>query len=202
MKLLPDQSQSRPLAIGLLLVAVIVVYMVFFHWFIVRHVAVGDQIGRLEQQIGRFKASVEQRGPLQARLEALREDRMDSALFLSGSDFNIAAAELIRSLRDWVASHADDAQLCQVTNTSPRRANEPERFESVRVSVRMQCPLDDFVRILHEMESSVPLVFVDNLMINQRMTESQRDRRGGQQYGQLDIRFDMYGYLDQPGAEQ
>jgi len=201
MKLLPDQEQSRPLAIGLALVALILIYFLGFHWFIMRHVELGSEVERLEQQIGRFKATVERRVPVQAQLEALRADRMDSALFLNGADFNIAAAELIRSLRDWIAEQADDTQLCQLTNTSPRRSTDANRFEEVRVNVRMMCPLSDFVRVLYEMESAVPLVFIDNLMINQRMTLSQADRRGGTQYGQLDIRFDMYGYLNQPGGE-
>jgi len=71
----------------------------------------------------------------------------------------------------------------------------------VRVNVRMQCPLDDFMRVLYEMESSVPLVFVDSIMINQRLTPDQSRRRGSQPYGQLDIRFEMYGFINQPGAE-
>jgi len=42
----------------------------------------------------------------------------------------------------------------------------------------------------------VPLIFIDNLLINQRMTAERRGRRGGvDAYGQLDVRFDMYGFL-------
>ena len=201
MKLLPDRQQSRPLAIGLLVVAAVLVYFLFFHWFVVKHVRLGGEIDRLEAQIARYKGTVELADPMRERLSELRASQMDSALFLEGEDPNIATAELIRMLRDWVDRSAGDAELCNITNTSPRRYSDPERFLSVRVNVRMQCPLDDFMRILYEMETGVPLVFVDNMMINQRLTPEQSGRRGSTPYGQLDIRFEMYGYLNEPGNE-
>jgi general secretion pathway protein M len=198
-KLLPDAEQSRPLAIGLLVVALIVVYLAGFHWFVVRQVALGKEISGLEQQIARFKATVARREPVEQRLAELRREQLGSALFLAGDDPNIAAAELIRALRDWTEQHATDTELCSIVSSQPRRATEPERFQQVNVSVRMQCPLDDFLRVLYEMENSVPLVFVDNLLVSQRYTASQRSRVRGNAYGQLDVRFEMIGYINQPG---
>jgi len=199
MQLLPDRQQGRPLAIGLLVVALILVYLAGFHWFVVRQAALGDEIDQLERQISRFKATAGQRDLLQERLQQLQRQRLDSALFLDSGDFNVAAAELIRRLREEVDRRAEDASLCQVTNTTPQRPREPERFQAVKVSVRMQCPLPDFIRVLYELERSVPLIFIDNLMINQRTMLSQASRRGGERYGQLAVRFEMFGYLDQPG---
>jgi general secretion pathway protein M len=199
MQLLPDREQGRPLAIGLLIVALILVYLAGFHWFVTRQAALGGEIEQLERQIARFKATAGQREELQDRLQQLQRQRLDSALFLESGDFNVAAAELIRRLREEVDRRADDASLCQVTNTTPQRARDPERFQAVKVSVRMQCPLPDFIRVLYELERSVPLIFIDNLMINQRAMLSQASRRGGDRYGQLDVRFEMFGYLDQPG---
>lgn len=202
MQLLPDREQGRPLAIGLLIIAIIAVYLIGLHWFVMRHVGLGNEIGDLEQQIARFKATASQRGTLEARLETLQIERLDNALFLPEPEFSIAAAGLIRTLRAWIDTHANDAELCQISNTAPERAREPERFEAVRVNVRMSCPLDDFVKVLHEMEASVPLIFIDNLRINQRYRPEQRDRqRGRATYGLLDIQFQLFGYIDQPGEE-
>lgn len=199
MQLLPDREQGRPLAIGLLVISLILVYLVGFHWFVTRQVALGGEIDQLERQIARFKATAGQREDLQDRLQQLQRQRLDSALFLEGGDFNVAAAELIRRLRAEVDRRAEDANLCQVTNTTPQRPRDPERFQAVQVSVRMQCPLPDFIQVLYELERSVPLIFIDNLMINQRAMRSQASRRGNDRYGQLDVRFEMFGYLDQPG---
>lgn len=201
MQLLPDTEQSRPLAIGLLVIAIILVYLGGFHWYVMRQISLGDRIGQLERQIGRFKATVAQRDDVQRRLTELRREQMGSALFLDGDDPNIAAAELIRALRDWVQQHSTDPEMCSIVSSQPRRATEPERFQQVNVSVRMQCPLDDFLHVLYDVENSVPLVFIDNLLISQRFSASQRSRMRGSAYGQLDIRFDMVGYINQPGME-
>lgn len=196
MQLLPDLENNRPLAIGLLVIALILVYLVGFHWFVVRHIELGSEISQSEEQVARFKAAAARRPELEQRLEELRADRLDSALFLSQSNFNTAAAGLVRQLRDTISQVAEDSELCTVTATQNRPDSDPERFEQVTVNVQMNCPLPDLVRLLYELENSVPLVFVDDLLINQRMTADRRGRRGGvEAYGQLNVRFNMYGFL-------
>lgn len=199
MKLLPDTERSRPLAIALGVLALILIYLVAFHWYVVRQLDLGREIQRMEQQIARFKATIDRRDGIEQRLAQLRREQSGSALFLQGNDPNIAAAELIRMLREWVQQHATEPESCSVVSSQPRRATDPERFQRAVVSVRMSCRLDDFVRVLHELEGSVPLVFIDNLFISQRFTASQRPRGRGTPYGMLDIRFEMYGYINQPG---
>lgn len=201
MKILPDREQGKPLAIGLALVALIVVYLVGFHWFVQRHMQISEQAGSLKEQIARAKAMSMQRDDVEAQLEELRVARHDSALFLPQPTFATAAAGLSRQLREIIAAEADDEEFCQVQASQPRPSQEEERFEPVTVNVRMNCPLPDFVRVLHRLEDNIPLIFIDNLSIMQRVAQgSQRARRGGDP-ALLDIRFDMYGYLPQAAAE-
>ncbi|AKS40872.1 type II secretion system protein GspM [Wenzhouxiangella marina] len=196
MQLLPDRENNKPLAVGLLLIAAMLVYLGGFHWFVDRHLTLADDIERLETQVGRFKAAVARRPALEERLSELRSERLDNALFLRQSNFNTAAAALVRLLRDAIDEQAEDTELCTVTATQNRPDAEPDRFEQVTVNVRMNCPLPDLVRILYSLEDNVPLIFVDNLLINQRMAADRRGRRVGvDAYGQLDVRFDMYGFL-------
>jgi general secretion pathway protein M len=202
MQLLPDRENNKPLAVGLLLIAMLLVYLAGFHWFVDRHGQLNEEIERYETQAARFKAATARRPQLEARLEELRMERLDSALFLSQSNFNTAAAALVRRLRDTISSQADQSDLCTITATQNRPDSDPDRFEQVTVNVRMNCPLPDLVGILYDMENSVPLIFVDNLMINQRISADRRTRRGGvEAYGQLDVRFDMYGFLAERGGQ-
>jgi general secretion pathway protein M len=200
MQLLPDRENNRPLAIGLLLIAALAVYLVGFHWFFARHAELSQDIDRLESQAARFKAAVARGPELEGRLEELRVGRLDSALFLSQPNFNTAAAGLVRRLGEVINAQAEDTELCNVNATQNRPDSDPERFEQVTVNVRMSCPLPDLVRILYMLENNVPLIFVDNLIINQRLTADRRGRRGQvDAYGQLDVRFDMYGFLTERG---
>lgn len=195
MQLLPNLENNRPLAIGLLIVALVLVYLVAFHWFVVRHADLGEQMSQLENQIERFRSVSARRSQLEAQLERLQAERLDSALFLPESNFNVAAAALSRRLRDTIQAQAENADLCTIVSTTNRPDQDPERFEQVTVNVRMNCPLPDLVRVLYHLEDSVPLIFIDNLMFNQRIPADRAGRRGSGNYGQIDVRFDMYGFL-------
>jgi len=146
--------------------------------------------------VARYKAAVARGPQLESRLAELREEQLDSALFLRQSNFNTAAAAMVRRLREVIESQSDEIELCTINATQNRPDPEPERFERVTVNVRMNCPLPDLVRIFYALENSVPLLFIDELMINQRMSLEQRNRRRGVgAYGQLDVRFDLFGFL-------
>lgn len=199
MQLLPDRENNKPLAVGLVLIVLLLVYMLGFHWFVVRHGEISDRRADLENQVARFKAASARRPMLEQRLDELRADRLDSALFLPQGNFNTAAAGLVRTLRDVIVAEADSDELCRIVSTQNRPDPEPDRFEQVTVQVRMNCPLPDLVGVLYALENNVPLVFVDNVLINQRMTADRRRARGSvEAYGQLDVRFEMYGFLGEP----
>lgn len=201
MQLLPDLENNRPLAIGLAAIALVLVYLLGFHWFVMRHVELSGEIDNLEERAARFKAAVARRPQLEEQLDDLQAERLDSALFLPESSFNVAAAGLTRRLRDIIQREADDAELCNIVSTTNRSPDEDERFEQVTVNVRMNCPLPDITRILYQLEDNVPLIFVDNLIVNQRVPAEQAGRRRGGSYGQLDVRFDMYGFLTEQAAD-
>jgi general secretion pathway protein M len=147
MQLLPNLENNRPLAIGLLAIAVLAVYLVGFHWFVARHMELGEEIDLLEQQVARFKAAVERRPHLEVQLERLQTERLDSALFLPESNFNTAAAGMNRHLRDIISAEAESTELCSIVSTTNRPDQDPERFEQVTVNVRMNCPLPDLVKV-------------------------------------------------------
>jgi general secretion pathway protein M len=202
MQLLPDLKNSRPLAVGLLVIALILVYLVGFHWFVQRHIALSDEGQRLEAQTARFKAAVARGPELEARLIELREDRLGHALFLPENGFSSAAAALTRRLRETIEQESLQPELCTVQATQNMLEQDPERFERVTVNVRMLCPLDDLARIVYALEDSEPLVFVDAVVLRQRAIAGQAGRRGGGTYGLVEFQFNMYGFLTEQASRR
>lgn len=200
MQWLPERKNNRPLALGLLIIAVILVYMGGVHWFIVRHAELAAEGDRLTSQAARFRAAVAREPDLQARLAELREQRAGNTLFLPENGFSSAAASLTRQLRELIDSEALQPELCTVQATQNIPDQEPERFEQVTVNVRMQCPLDDISRVLYALEDSEPLVFVDNLIVRQRIPADRAGRRGAGSYGRVEISFNMYGFLTEAAS--
>lgn len=191
MQWLPQRENNRPLAIGLLVIALGAIYFVGFHWYVAAQAELATEISQLEQQAARFKAAINRRGELEARLSELEEARLDSALFLGEDSFALAAARLTRTLRETVRNESEHSEFCRVTATENRAPDEEERFEQVTVNVRMTCPLDDLVKIIYALERNTPMIFIDSLIIQQR---GGRTRRGNNVEGALEVRFDMYGF--------
>ena len=193
MQLIPDEQNARSTAILLLVVALILVYIIGFHWFVKRHLEYADELSGLREQLARFEAVAAQKDSLQAQLAQIRESRDDAQLFLGEADFNEAAAAMSDRLGRMVQTQADDS--CQIVSRQPVRPRVQQRFQQVTVNVRMRCSGEDLLKILYRLESDVPMVIVDDLNI---LRPRVRRRVGGQIIEvaeELDVRFIMSGYL-------
>lgn len=189
-QVMPDQRNSKATALMLLAIASLLVYLVFFHWFVLRHKDYAEEIGDLRTQLGRFQTVAYQRESLQERLSLLRNSKGDAELFLDQPSFDEAAAAMSSGINDLVRSLSSDS--CQIVSRQPIRARVQERFQKVTVNVRMRCDAEDFLEILYRMETFTPLMLVNDLNIIRPRT---RSTRNAQVQGTLDIRFNVSGYL-------
>lgn len=192
MALAVEQGNSRMTAILLFVILVIIVYLLVFHWFILKHVEYSGEISELREQLGRFSRVAAMRDVYEERLRDLQSNRSDQNLFLEELDFNEAAAAMNERLAQAVDARADNS--CTIVSRQPVRPRVQERYEKVTVNVRMRCGIDDVNSILHWLETSVPLIIVEEMTIVKPRTR--RSRRNEQQdTGQLDVRFNMSGFL-------
>lgn len=193
MQLIPDQKSSKTTALMLLVISLLLVYLLCFHWFVQSHREYNTELGDLREQLGRFQAVASKREALQAQLAEVKNTQEDTALFLEQPGFDEAAADLSSRLGAMVRAQGNDD--CQIVSRQPVRARVQERFQKVTVNVRMRCDAEGFTQILYEMETAMPLMLVDDLNIIQPRT--QRRNRGVvvEATGALDIRFNVSGYL-------
>ena len=194
MVLVPEQGSGRLTAILLFAITLILVYMLCFHWFIMRHRDYGEEISGLSEQLDRFERVAARRSQYEAVLQELQRNRSDESLFLAGTDFNEAAAGMSERLNQMVRTQAEDT--CQIVSRQPVRPRVEERFQRVTVNARMRCNIEDLTRILYSLETGVPMIMAEELTVIKPRT---RRRSSGDQPVQqnvlLDIRFNMSGYL-------
>jgi general secretion pathway protein M len=193
MQVIPDQRNSKTTAILLLAIAILLVYLLFFHWFVQRHRQYAEEIGDLRLQLNRFQTVASQRESLQAQLGRIRSSQNDAGLFLEYPSFDEAAAAMSSDIGDLVRTAADDS--CQIVSRQPVRARVEERFQKVTVNVRMRCDSEDFLKVLFGMETGMPLMLVDDLNIIRPRTRRTSRAQTTDTQGALDIRFNVSGYL-------
>lgn len=193
MQVIPDQRNARTTALMLLVIAVLLVYLLFFHWFVLRHGEYAEEIDDLRSQLTRFQTVASQRESLQVQLGEIRGSQSDEGLFYDYPSFDEAAAALSGNIGDMVRTQADDS--CQIVSRQPVRPRVQERFEKVTVNVRMRCDAEDFLQILFGMETGMPLMLVDDLNVIRPRTNRRARAQQTQKQGALDIRFNVSGYL-------
>lgn len=192
MALAVEQGNSRMTAILLFVIIVIVVYLLVFHWFILKHVEYSGEISELREQLGRFTRVAAMREDYEERLRGLQSNRSDQNLFLEELDFSEAAAAMNERLGQAVDARATNS--CTIVSRQPVRPRVQERYEKVTVNVRMRCGIDDVNSILHWLETSVPLIIIEEMtIVKPRTRRSRRDEQTDT--GQLDVRFNMSGFL-------
>jgi general secretion pathway protein M len=198
MATLIGQGNSRLTAVLLLVIAVILVYLLGFHWFILRHLDYGQEIGELSAQLNRYQRVAEQREQVEAQLQSLQSRRSESNLFLEEGDFNEAAAGMSERLNQMISTQADES--CQIVSRQPVRARVVERFEKVTVNVRMRCSVQDLMRVLYSLETGVPMIIAEEVTIIKPRARRQVRNQAAVAIPALDVRFNMSGYLRNPAA--
>ena len=194
MALVAEQGNNRLAAILLFVITVILVYVLCFHWFILRHRDYGTEISELSGQLGRYQRVAAQKTQYESLLQDLKNRQSDESLFLGGGDFNEAAAEMSERLGQMINTQAEDT--CQIVSRQPVRPRIQERFQKVTVNVRMRCGIEDLKKVLYSLETSVPMVIADEVtVIKPRARRRRANNQGNQVQTALDIRFNMSGYL-------
>jgi general secretion pathway protein M len=199
MKLMPEARQGRLLALLLLLIALLASYLLFVHWwFTAPLITARAELIALRDQEQTLRTTALQRPLIEQRLAEVRAFEAANPGFLPEGNFDLAASALIQRLQSLVDARSAGAE-CTVVSRSPVRHRDPEPFQRVTVQVQLRCEMEHFADVLHGLESGSPQLFVGDLNITSR----QNVRAGrGQQTQPPDIRFSLYGYLQQPGAEQ
>lgn len=195
MEWLPDQKNSGLTAVLLLIITVILVYLLGFHWFFQRHADYSQELADLKQQLGRYESVAAMRDSVEQQLQSIRSAREDTDLFLVEADFNEAAAAMSERLGQMVRTQAEAD--CQIVSRQPVRPRVQERYERVTVNVRMRCQPADLLNILYRLESEVPMIMVDDLNIIRPRARRRVGVNVVEIAESLDIRFNMSGYLKQ-----
>ncbi len=197
MQLLPKADNGRFLAVVVLLIVLLVAYLGGVHWwFTARHLEIADEMTQLREQERSYRATAEQRTDIEKRLAEVREFEANNPAFLAEGDFDSAAAGLSQRLKQVITGKAKDAQSCQIIMNQYSRPTDKERFERASIRVRLRCSLEEFGPILHELESSSPVLFIDDVQIWKQTGYRQPGTNEVASY--LDIQFTLSGYLRKP----
>lgn len=154
----------------------------------------------LEQQQGRFEQLARMaaiREPIQQLITSVQQDRTLTAQYLPHSAPALAAADLQQRIKAVVKAAGGTLQSTQALPPV-----EEGKAVKVAVSVVMNGDTGSLWKILHDLESQTPLLFVDNLQVSARETRPRlaKGRMANYTRIQLSVQFEVFGYLYKEGG--
>ncbi|EKE75970.1 type II secretion system protein GspM [Gallaecimonas xiamenensis] len=183
---------QRLLALLLLLLLLWLGYSLLLAPWLARWQQDGSELERLQNQIEHISRLAGEEDQLKAQLESLRQRNPADGLFLPETKAPLAAARLQRLLTK--AVEAGSGQLVSTqTLTTTEQGGQPK----VTLAVVLKGETGDLVALLHQLEQSRPLLFVDNLTVSAAPVPIRNDNRPA--VPSLDIRFELTAYM---GKEQ
>lgn len=191
-------GDGRFLAVVLLLIVLLLVYLLGVHWwFVAPHLQYAGEMQDLREQQLRYRTAIEEKPQIEQRLAEVRAYEQGNRAFLAETDANAASAALIQRLKQAMTDHAADEQRCQNVSTQSFNGGQEELYQRVTVQARLKCDLEPLAAILYDLENGKPYLFVDQVMIYKQQSYSPPGVKV--MPNPLDVRFNLSGYLRQPG---
>jgi general secretion pathway protein M len=184
--------QSRNLAIGLLVGAVLLVVAAVAApaWLASRHYdkALVDALDKLD----RYRRIAATRPEIARDLEAMRAHD-PRRFFLRSGAAALSAAEAQEALRSVI--EAGGGRL--ITMQAPSSRDEG-RYRQVTVNVQLTANVIALRKILSALETRTPYLFVDNLMVRSQVPSNFKPGPGAEP--EMFVQFDVSGYALTGGA--
>jgi len=185
-KLQMSKGVSRFAALGLLFLAIWLVYSLALAPIVGAYREVDEDIESTKSQLARLESISQSYPALKAQLDELARRTSKSGVYLAGSTDALAAASLQEDVGAQIGRAGGTLRSVQILP-----ATSDGDFKKVTVRVQLTATLAQFTRLLYSLEAARPFVFVDNLDIKNRRTRS----KDADPDPELIIRFDLYGYL-------
>jgi general secretion pathway protein M len=129
------------------------------------------------------------RTSLEAQLAAIEQKPDTAAYYLSGATDALAAASL--QARVTALVEGSGATLLSIQTLT---SSEDRGLRRVAIRLQMTAEIAPLVRVLHGLESGIPLLFVDNLELQSQAAPA-IDPDAAETSAPLIVGFDLYGYL-------
>lgn len=191
-------KDGRFLAVVLLLIVLILIYLVGVHWwFVAPQMQFRADMRDVREQQLRFRQTTAEKPAIQKRLTEVKAYEQGNQAFLAETDANAASAALIQRLKQAMSDHAKDEKRCQTVSTQSYNGGEEELYKRVTVQARLRCNLEPLAAVLYDLENGKPYLFIDQVMIYRQQSYTPPGAKVAAV--PLDVRFNVSGYLRQPG---
>jgi general secretion pathway protein M len=187
----PRQSRTLAVSILILLVVITTLLVIYPAWSLNREYDV--QIEDTQFQIERYQRIAGQDDRYQLEFNTLKRRQQSDIRYLQSKTDLLANAELQRRIKQVVTTAQG-----RIISSQTAQISQEEVLGKVAIRVRMKSTLENLVKILHQIESQKPYLFIENISFRSRHLPRRRlptNKKIENEIKQLDLEFLVIGYI-------
>ncbi|TQV64826.1 MAG: hypothetical protein FNT29_03625 [Halothiobacillaceae bacterium] len=178
--------ESRVLALGLLLVALLAVYALLIGPPLGLYQENRERIEELALRLEHHQRLAAERPALEAEYARLSRSRPAGGYYLTSESEALAAAEMQAYVKQII-----EAAGGGLVSTQPILASPADKRRRVKAQIRMQGNIRALHAVLYRLESGSPWLLMEEVEI----TGARVDRRRGGTPDTLDVRLNLTGFM-------
>ncbi|MGX2039064.1 type II secretion system protein GspM [Methylocaldum sp. MU1018] len=184
-------NKPRLLALGILAGLIALLYLVAVGPLIGLAREYGESVDDLRFRLQRYRKVAAEKNDLIAKLEQIRTAERQDERFIARDTAALASADLQSMIKEIVSQAGGELTSTQVI---PER--KEENFTRISVKVRVNGSTTVLRDVLHSIETSKPMLFVENLNIRPiRMPRYPAAKPSQPAVDKLSVDFDVIGYM-------
>ncbi len=188
-------SRQRALALGILFILLLLIYTVLVEPFVTWHQDYNQRIGQLQDRLAGFQRIAATHKDLDKTYKLLKRTvAVQDSGYISGETEALAAAEMQGYVKRIVEENG--GHLTSIQILSDNETEEP--VPRIALKVQITGAIETVQKVFYALESGQPYVFLDDVYLHSRSAYTFRPNQP--QVLQMDIRFNLYGYLQPKGS--
>jgi general secretion pathway protein M len=188
---------SRAVALLLLVSVVAALYLWAAEPLVAAYSGTDEAIAEARSMLERFDRIGAARAKLTQEAASLDTQTTTTLYYLAAGTDAMAAAALQGQVKSLIESSGGTVGSMQ---TLPTR--QEQRLQRVALRLQMTATMSSLFHVLHDLETGMPLLFLDNLDIQGRLRQSsQANGQEQEQEPELTVGFEVYGYLPPVAGE-
>lgn len=190
MSVIQNQNRERWIAVAILILLIGLIYLVVVTPLISIASSYQETIDDLEFKLERDRRLALQKATVLRRVDEIKSLQTANDNLFSRESAALATADLQKLVKSTIITAGGD-----LTSTQVLPSQEEEQFLRIGIRVRMSGNIEVLKSVLFELESTKPILIIDNLTIRPIRGRRNRKTRKLEATDNLNINFEVVGYM-------
>ena len=193
MDIVNNQKSQRTLAVGLLIIVVLIISLIVIVPILSEglelHKSKNDLMFRLQQ----YERILATKNTVSASMAKIKQQHDQQGYFNSQETDALASAEMQAFIKKTIVDAGG-----QLSSTQALPVNNKNRFSRITVSVRMKGNSEVLRAVLYKIETSTPLIIIDQIDIRPMRGAMNNNTRQLDSSNELNVNFQAVSFMRKP----